>query len=49
MKYGGELVANIGHCLFFTETKLHMENAFFLLCAVRRFDHSEGESGMWWW
>lgn len=44
MKYGGELVANIGHCLFFTETNCTWKR-FFLLCAVRRFDHSEW--GVW--
>lgn len=30
--YRGGLVANVGHCLFFTKTKLHMEKAFLALC-----------------
>lgn len=44
MKYGRELVENIGHCLFFTETNCTWK-CFVLLSAVRRFDHSEVLAG----
>lgn len=32
IKCGGELVANIGNCLFFTEPKIAHGNAFLALC-----------------